>query len=181
MPALARNTLCWQCPIKLKKTTPSSVPFPCCNATGKEYRRTISSSSAASFALPVSGRFVCVVPALSLDELIARLARSPIGTASSRYGSISESTRVLGETGVSSEPDDARRVCPWFYDPCSSSDSSGCPALLPARVSSWNGFEAEPAGRGEHTEDWGGSSHAITFCRCWSEVDVAVRCAWIEA
>ena len=101
-----------------------------------------------------------------------------MGTASSGYGSISESTRVLGETGVSSEPDDARRGCSWFCDPCSSSDSSDCPALF--RVSSWNGFEAEPVGRGERTEDWSRSSHAITFCLCWSEVDVALRYASIE-
>ena len=76
-----------------------------------------------------------------------------MGTAPSGYGSISESTMVFGETGVSPKPKDAQCGCAWSWDPCLS-DSSDCPALLPAHVSSWNGFEAEPVGRGEHTEDW---------------------------
>jgi hypothetical protein len=95
-----------------KKKTPSSIHFD--NAAEKEDRRTISSSSEAAFPLFVFDVLSAVAPALSFDELIARLARSPMGTASSGYGSISESTSVLGETGVSSEPDDARRGCAWL-------------------------------------------------------------------
>src|SRR6267142_1029040 len=77
----------------------------------KRYTRTTSSSSVELFALRV---FSVAAPAVSLDELIARFARSPMGTASSGYGSMSDSTRVFGETGVSSEPDDARRGCACF-------------------------------------------------------------------
>jgi len=98
----------------------------------------------------------------------------------SGYGSITESTRVFGETGVPSKPEDARIGCAWFWDPCSLSDSSDCPTRLPADVSRWNGFEEEPVGRGERTEDWSRSSHAITVCRCWLAVDVALRYAQIK-
>ena len=69
-----------------KEKTPSSIPFRFFNATEKEYRRTISSSSAEAFALPTFGILSTVSPVLSLDELIARLARSPMGTASSGMG-----------------------------------------------------------------------------------------------
>jgi hypothetical protein len=62
-------------------------------------------------------------PGASLDEM-ARLASSPMGTASSGYGSISDSTRVLGESGASPEPDEAGRAWTCFCDACSSSDSS---------------------------------------------------------
>ena len=99
----------------------------------------------------------------------------------SGYGSISESTRVFGETGVPSKPEDTRSGCAWFWDACSLSDSSDCPTRLPARVSRWNGFEEDPVGRGEHTEDWSRTSHAIVVCQCWLAVDVALRYAPIKA
>src|SRR5712671_5412902 len=72
----------------------------------KEYPRTTSSSSAGVFSFRVVSASVFVT---SLDVLIARFARSPMGTASSGYGSMSDSTRVFGETGPSSEPDDGGR------------------------------------------------------------------------
>jgi hypothetical protein len=86
----------------------------------QEYKRTTSSSSAVAFPL----RVLSVATALvSVDEM-ARLASSPMGTASSGYWSISDSTRVLGESGASPEPDDAGRAWTCCCDACSSSDSS---------------------------------------------------------
>ena len=124
------------------------------------YKRTTSSSSAAAFPLRVLS---AATPGVSLDEM-ARLASSPMGTASSGYGSISDSTRVFGERGASPEPDDAGRAWACFCDACSSSDSSDWPPPLSTRVSSWNGFAAVPARTGaDRTEDWSRSSHAITF------------------
>jgi len=45
----------------------STVIFPHCNATEKECQRTMSSSSAAASALPVSGIYSDVTPGLSLE------------------------------------------------------------------------------------------------------------------
>jgi hypothetical protein len=135
--------------------------------------RTTSSSSAFSPSLP----FFSEETGSSFDVLIARFASSPMGTASSAYGSIS-STRVFGESGESSEPDDARRGCACCCCCCfrSSSDSSESPVL-----SSWKGFLARPDRTGgDRTEDWSRSSHAITVCRWWSLEGVAMRYASIE-
>jgi len=55
----------------------------------RKNRRTISSCSVAAFALPVPSVLSDIAPALSLNELIARLSRSPMVTASPGYGAIS--------------------------------------------------------------------------------------------
>ena len=87
--------------------TPPSVLFPYCNATEKKHKHTISSSCAEAFASPIFGVLFDDAPALSLDELIAD-SKEPNGDGMSGYGSISESTKGFGETGVPSKPEDAR-------------------------------------------------------------------------
>ena len=94
----------------------------------------------------------------------------PMGTASLIY----ESTRVFGETDVSSEPT-THGVVAWGSEiPAPCPTHPDCPPLLSARVLSWNTFEAGHDRRGERVEDWSQSIHAITSYRCRSAVDVAL-------
>src|SRR6267154_4305199 len=97
---------CWRHPTN--NTNVSSVLFSLAGELlGKqEYKLTTSSSSAAAFPLRILS---AAAPGVSLDEM-ARVASSPMGTTLSGYGSISDSTRVSGESGAPPEPDDAGRA-----------------------------------------------------------------------